>query len=163
MFIYNLVLSHRPYVVSRKKIIQKLVAKASNACCSSFAILHVVLRQHHLVEEKDTVFNLIFFLQYMNMQVDEEKLSLKREFEGLSREERRKRKKSRWGSDEMDKSFILGMPTVLPTNLTKEQEQAYLRDGPLLICCQLSVQLQIEEVSRKLRTGDLGIPMNPEE
>ncbi|XP_073993559.1 splicing factor 1 [Rhodnius prolixus] len=87
----------------------------------------------------------------MNMQVDEEKLSLKREFEGLSREERRKRKKSRWGSDEMDKSFILGMPTVLPTNLTKEQEQAYL------------LQLQIEEVSRKLRTGDLGIPMNPEE
>lgn len=27
----------------------------------------------------------------------------------------------------------------------------------------LPVQLQIEEVSRKLRTGDLGIPANPEE
>lgn len=27
----------------------------------------------------------------------------------------------------------------------------------------LTVQLQIEEVSRKLRTGDLGIPPNPEE
>ncbi|XP_075210955.1 splicing factor 1 isoform X2 [Lycorma delicatula] len=43
------------------------------------------------------------------------------------------------------------MPTVLPTNLSKEQEEAYL------------LQLQIEEVSRKLRTGDLGIPANPEE
>ncbi|XP_066908642.1 splicing factor 1 isoform X2 [Halyomorpha halys] len=51
----------------------------------------------------------------------------------------------------MEKSFILGMPTVLPTNLSKEQEQAYI------------LQLQIEEVSRKLRTGDLGIPVNPEE
>jgi len=27
----------------------------------------------------------------------------------------------------------------------------------------ISVQLQIEEISRKLRTGELGIPVNPEE
>lgn len=47
-------------------------------------------------------------------------------FIGETKEERRKRKKSRWGSDEKDKSFILGMPTVLPTNLSKEQEAAYL-------------------------------------
>ncbi|XP_054266376.1 splicing factor 1 isoform X2 [Macrosteles quadrilineatus] len=76
--------------------------------------------------------------------------SNKRESEA-EREERRKRRKSRWNNDEKDKSFILGMPTVLPTNLSKEQEEAYL------------LQLQIEEVSRKLRTGDLGIPANPEE
>ncbi|XP_012268127.1 splicing factor 1-like [Athalia rosae] len=68
-----------------------------------------------------------------------------------SREERRKRRKTRWGGSEHDKTFIPGMPTVLPTNLTPEQEQAYL------------FQLQIEEISRKLRTGDLGIPLNPEE
>ncbi|XP_046741254.1 splicing factor 1-like isoform X1 [Diprion similis] len=68
-----------------------------------------------------------------------------------SREERRKRRKTRWGGSEHDKTFIPGMPTVLPTNLTPEQEQAYL------------FQLQIEEISRKLRTGDLGIPPNPEE
>lgn len=42
------------------------------------------------------------------------------------REERRKRRKSRWGNEEKEKSFILGMPTVLPTNLSKEQEEAYL-------------------------------------
>lgn len=41
-------------------------------------------------------------------------------------EERRKRRKSRWGNEEKEKSFILGMPTVLPTNLSKEQEEAYL-------------------------------------
>lgn len=33
---------------------------------------------------------------------------------------------------------------------------------PFLIRC-FTVQLQIEEISRKLRTGDLGIPLNPEE
>ncbi|XP_076277928.1 splicing factor 1 isoform X2 [Lasioglossum baleicum] len=68
-----------------------------------------------------------------------------------SKEERRKRRKTRWGGSEHDKTFIPGMPTVLPTNLTPEQEKAYL------------FQLQIEEISRKLRTGDLGIPLNPEE
>ena len=36
---------------------------------------------------------------------------------------------------------------------------------PLLITRYISfaVQLQIEEISRRLRTGDLGIPQNPEE
>ncbi|KAL7302868.1 hypothetical protein TKK_0004100 [Trichogramma kaykai] len=73
------------------------------------------------------------------------------ETEKESREERRKRRKSRWGGSEHEKIFIPGMPTVLPTNLTPEQEKAYL------------YQLQIEEISRKLRTGDLGISINPEE
>lgn len=68
-----------------------------------------------------------------------------------TKEERRKRRKTRWSGSEHDKTFIPGMPTVLPTNLTPEQEKAYL------------FQLQIEEISRKLRTGDLGIPLNPEE
>ncbi|XP_063243335.1 splicing factor 1-like [Bacillus rossius redtenbacheri] len=64
---------------------------------------------------------------------------------------RLKKRRSRWGGDDNEKTFIPGMPTVLPTNLSKEQEQAYL------------VQLQIEEISRKLRTGELGISPNPEE
>lgn len=64
---------------------------------------------------------------------------------------RKKRRKSRWGNDEKEKSFIPGMPTVLPSNLSKTQEKAYL------------LQLQIEELSRRLRTGELGIPPNPEE
>ncbi|KAF6212949.1 hypothetical protein GE061_010662 [Apolygus lucorum] len=91
---------------------------------------------------------------YRMLMSSDERSSSKRDSESSNAEkerERRRKKKSRWGGDEMDKSFILGMPTVLPTNLSKEQEQAYL------------LQLQIEEVSRKLRTGDLGIPANPEE
>ncbi|KAI5753791.1 hypothetical protein M8J77_003407 [Diaphorina citri] len=73
-------------------------------------------------------------------------------FPNETKEERRARKrKSRWGAEETDKTFIPGMPTVIPTNLSKDQEQAYL------------YQLQIEEISRKLRSGDLGIPSNPEE
>uniref|UniRef100_T1JNQ7 Branchpoint-bridging protein n=1 Tax=Strigamia maritima TaxID=126957 RepID=T1JNQ7_STRMM len=63
----------------------------------------------------------------------------------------KKKRRSRWGGDEKDKTFIPGMPTVLPGNLSKDQEKAYL------------LQLQIEEISRRLRTGDLGIPPNPEE
>ena len=66
-------------------------------------------------------------------------------------EEKRRRRRSRWAGGEHEKIFIPGMPTILPCNLSKEQEEAYL------------LQLQIEEVSRKLRSGDLGIPPNPEE
>ncbi|KAH9361336.1 hypothetical protein HPB48_006898 [Haemaphysalis longicornis] len=65
--------------------------------------------------------------------------------------ERRRKRRSRWCCDEKEKVFIPGMPTVLPTNLDPNQERAYL------------LQLQIEELSRRLRTEDLGIPFNPEE
>ncbi|XP_044262618.1 splicing factor 1 [Tribolium madens] len=64
---------------------------------------------------------------------------------------RKRKKRSRWAGGEHDKIFIPGMPTILPSGLDKNQEQAYL------------LQLQIEEVSRKLRSGDLGIPPNPED
>ncbi|XP_026882249.2 splicing factor 1 isoform X2 [Electrophorus electricus] len=64
----------------------------------------------------------------------------------------KKRKKSRWSSETPDqKTVIPGMPTVIPPGLTREQERAYI------------VQLQIEDLTRKLRTGDLGIPVNPED
>ncbi|XP_007462106.1 PREDICTED: splicing factor 1 isoform X3 [Lipotes vexillifer] len=49
------------------------------------------------------------------------------------------------------KTVIPGKPTVIPPGLTREQERAYI------------VQLQIEDLTRKLRTGDLGIPPNPED
>lgn len=62
-----------------------------------------------------------------------------------------KRKKSRWGGNQHEKIFYLGMPTTLPTNLNKEQEAVYL------------LQLQLEQVNRKLRSGNLGISMNLEE
>ncbi|XP_062539896.1 splicing factor 1 [Armigeres subalbatus] len=65
--------------------------------------------------------------------------------------ERRRKKKSRWAGGDHDKTFIPGMPTILPAGMTQDQQEAYL------------VQLQIEEISRKLRTGDLMIPQNPEE
>ncbi|XP_055921713.1 splicing factor 1 [Eupeodes corollae] len=61
------------------------------------------------------------------------------------------KRKSRWGGTENDKTFIPGMPTILPSTLDPTQQEAYL------------VQLQIEEISRKLRTGELGIPQTPEE
>ncbi|KAH8351110.1 hypothetical protein KR084_004259 [Drosophila pseudotakahashii] len=65
--------------------------------------------------------------------------------------ERKRKRKSRWGGSENDKTFIPGMPTILPSTLDPAQQEAYL------------VQFQIEEISRKLRTGDLGITQNPEE
>ena len=46
---------------------------------------------------------------------------------GAESEPRRKKKRSsRWGDTESDKSVIPGMPSILPSNLTKEQEKAYI-------------------------------------
>ncbi|KRY50651.1 Splicing factor 1 [Trichinella britovi] len=83
-----------------------------------------------------------------------------------------RKRKSRWGK-EGEKAFVPGMPTAIPMNLTKEQEIAYLRKliYPCFVQSSVSIsptktniiQLQIEDVTRKLRTGDLGIPQNPEE
>ncbi|XP_070185491.1 splicing factor 1-like isoform X2 [Littorina saxatilis] len=64
---------------------------------------------------------------------------------------RKKKKRSRWNTEIDDKTVIPGMPTTIPPNLSKEQEKQYI------------VHLQIEEISRKLRSGDLGISPNPED
>ena len=38
---------------------------------------------------------------------------------------RKKKRKSRW-TDETSKTFIPGLPTMIPTGLSKDQEEAYL-------------------------------------
>ena len=119
---------------------------------------------------------------------------------------RKKKRKSRW-TDESCKTFIPGLPTMIPTGMSKEQEEAYLCKWTLFICkfsfpsfrpedfrlvytfsyqvCVspmiiyqiaafltfgqyahnpfFTVQLKIEEASRRLRSGDLGIALNPED
>lgn len=42
--------------------------------------------------------------------------------------DRKRKKKSRWASstDGSEKTFIPGMPTILPSNLNPDQQQAYL-------------------------------------
>jgi hypothetical protein len=59
--------------------------------------------------------------------------------EDESESARRKRKrKSRWGAEDIsEKLFIPGMPTVLPANLSKEQEEAYLRKCPFQVSIKL--------------------------
>ena len=44
--------------------------------------------------------------------------------------------KSRWGdSDELEKETVLsGLPTVIPSGLTKEQEEQYLRKLTIYLC-----------------------------
>ncbi|XP_077990774.1 splicing factor 1-like isoform X2 [Glandiceps talaboti] len=64
--------------------------------------------------------------------------------DGMSKKKRR----SRWEQPTETKPPV---PTVLPPNLTPDQEKQFL------------LHLQIEELSRRLRTGDLGIPPNPED
>jgi len=70
--------------------------------------------------------------------------------EGETKEERAKRRRSRW-TEEGSKTYIPGMPTMIPEGLSPQQEKAYL------------LQLKIEEASWRLRSGDLGIPPNPED
>lgn len=49
--------------------------------------------------------------------------------EGETEAERRaRRRRTRWMGSEHDKTFIPGLPTVLPSTLTKEQEEQYLRE-----------------------------------
>lgn len=45
-------------------------------------------------------------------------------------ERRARRRRSRWMGGEHDKTFIPGLPTVLPSTLTREQEEQYLREYP---------------------------------
>ncbi|KAK6748306.1 hypothetical protein RB195_001120 [Necator americanus] len=52
---------------------------------------------------------------------------------------RKRERKSRWSAT---KSFVPGMPTILPSNLSDDQRTAYL------------LQLEIEDATRKLRLGD---------
>lgn len=40
--------------------------------------------------------------------------------------DRKKKKKSRWGGGDHDKTFIPGMPTILPSTLSPHQQEAYL-------------------------------------
>lgn len=76
------------------------------------------------------------------------KLNYKVSSDSANTDNSKKRKKSRWDGSIHDKIYIPGMPTTLPSNLDKNQEQAYL------------LQLQIEELTRRLRSGDLGIPVD---
>lgn len=46
--------------------------------------------------------------------------------EAESASTRQRKKKSRWGGSESDKTFIPGMPTVLPPSLDSHQQEAYL-------------------------------------
>lgn len=45
---------------------------------------------------------------------------------GNAGEERRRKKKSRWSGSDNEKTFIPGMPTVLPSTLSADQQEAYL-------------------------------------
>ena len=71
--------------------------------------------------------------------------------EESTREGRKRKRKSRWINDEDDKSVVPGMPATVPMDLDPMQQKMYV------------LQLQIEDATRKLRTGDYGIPKNPED
>lgn len=43
-----------------------------------------------------------------------------------TQEGKRRKKKSRWAGTENEKTFIPGMPTILPAGMTPDQQQAYL-------------------------------------
>ncbi|GMR49821.1 hypothetical protein PMAYCL1PPCAC_20017, partial [Pristionchus mayeri] len=62
--------------------------------------------------------------------------------------EKKRERKSRWSTT---KSFVPGMPTVLPSDLTDTQQKQYL------------LQLEIEDATRKLRLNDFYGSANPAE
>uniref|UniRef100_A0A0K0D1L9 peptidylprolyl isomerase n=1 Tax=Angiostrongylus cantonensis TaxID=6313 RepID=A0A0K0D1L9_ANGCA len=73
---------------------------------------------------------------------------------------RKRERKSRWSAT---KSFVPGMPTILPSNLSDDQRTAYLLifvlneyadTNVVRGVAVISVQLEIEDATRKLRLGD---------
>jgi len=61
-------------------------------------------------------------------------------------DEKKKKRRSRWGGEE--KVNIPGLPTILPSTLTSEQQEIYI------------LHLRLEEISRKLRSGEVVPPDN---
>jgi len=59
----------------------------------------------------------------------------------------KRKRRSRWG-DKDDRAIVTG-PTTLPADMSEEQRKHYL------------LQFKIEEITVKLRTGELGIPADP--
>lgn len=53
-------------------------------------------------------------------------------------ERRARRRRTRWMGSEHDKTFIPGLPTVLPSTLTRDQEEQYLCEyrapHPTVLC-----------------------------
>jgi splicing factor 1 len=49
-----------------------------------------------------------------------------RDSDGQNEPRRKKKRASRWGDTNNEKTVIPGMPSILPNNLTKEQEKAYI-------------------------------------
>ncbi|KAL3119794.1 hypothetical protein niasHT_010085 [Heterodera trifolii] len=68
----------------------------------------------------------------------------------LAEEQRQRelRRKSRWSTT---KSFVPGMPTILPSDIDENQRQVYL------------LQMEIEETTRRLRQSDFGQNVDPAE
>merc|ERR1712227_558497 len=64
----------------------------------------------------------------------------------LTKEQRRALRKNKWSSEKVE---IPGISTNMPTGLTPEQQKIYIK------------QLEIEEISKRLRSNDLGIPADP--
>ena len=60
-------------------------------------------------------------------RIEEARVSERSSDRKESREERRRNKKSRWEPD-TDKVVIPGMPTILPSNMSLDQERIYLRE-----------------------------------
>jgi len=64
----------------------------------------------------------------------------------LTKEERRALRKKKWSTDTVS---ITGISTNMPSDLTPEQQKIYIK------------QLEIEEITKRLKSNDLGIPADP--
>lgn len=61
--------------------------------------------------------------------------------------DRKKRKRSRWGGTENDKTFIPGMPTILPPTLDSAQQEAYLGKYNTQNVCLLCTYLIVSSIA----------------
>lgn len=77
-----------------------------------------------LMELKMILFCSVYEIHWNKFQfIEEEDGALAAAAAALTRE---RKKRSRWGGSENDKTFIPGMPTILPPSLDANQQEAYL-------------------------------------
>ena len=85
-----------------------------------------------------------------------------------------KRRKRRWNGDETEKVFLPNMPTTISAaSMTEEQQKIYLRKrlrdlstaaaSSFFSPLSVSVQVQVEELTRRLKMNDFGIPARAED
>lgn len=73
-----------------------------------------------------------------------------------------RKRKSRWSAEDQ-RAFVPGMPTMVPSDVEEKKLKQYLCEVPIaysLTSVCSSVQMEVEDTTRRLRMPDLGLSLD---